>query len=424
MPKVYSRSQGKVIEQPGAQAGGMGGGGDGGMMGGMDPQMMKQLFTLLMLQDPSQISKLTQLYGFMAPTEETAAEKKTQKGLEDSISGGLYKLNEIRGILDKYGGQDVAGLSPALKAGFGKGISREGPFGGLAPGEGTNILQAALSDYNTRLFEIAGKAFTDPEKGLLEGLILDIGDDELRMKDKMAQAEQMIRLRAQQQGVQVPGSVAPQAAPTQQPQAPQRQPAYGFQPSEPTQPPTGKPSGIMSSLMPRTSGFLQSSKEQPWSTKEKLPVLLGGPLGGMAFSERYRKEALPAGMESFMAYTILKSLLGTLGGKGSPLQQTRDVTAGPEGRELLETKRMGWAPKYETDAPHEQVVAGERVARDVQKYMRETQPLTAILDTLLGKQAGTQTSLRGFLGGAARAIPKAVGTGIGFGLGGKLGGYF
>lgn len=131
--------------------------------------------------------------------------EKEEQELGSSIQGGLSKIGEIRSILGEYEGEDVAGLSPSIKTKFFKGLSREkGMLKSWAPSEGTNLLQAAISEYNTRLFEIAGKAFTGPEKSLLEGMVLEVGDDELRLKDKMVQAEEMIKLKARNAGVDVP----------------------------------------------------------------------------------------------------------------------------------------------------------------------------------------------------------------------------
>ena len=150
-------------------------------------------------------SRLADLAKLFAPEGLSAGEQKEKRETETSITGGFSKINEIRSLLGKYQGEDIAGIGPWLKAKLFKGISpSSGILKGLAPSEGINTLQAAISDYNTRLFEIAGKAFTGPERSLLEGFVLDIGDDEERIKDKMDQAEKMIELRANNLGMKLP----------------------------------------------------------------------------------------------------------------------------------------------------------------------------------------------------------------------------
>lgn len=183
-------------------------GGIGGNAEGESP--IEEMLKMAALADPKNLTRYKGLLDIFGTPKQTTAERKEEKAGKESMSGGLSKLKEIYSILEQNKGQDISGIIPSWKTKLGGGLSREGLLGKLlAPSQATNTLQAAISDYNTRLFEIAGKAFTGPEKSILEGLILSVGDDEARMKDKMAQAQKMIQLRAQQSNVTIPNQQLP-----------------------------------------------------------------------------------------------------------------------------------------------------------------------------------------------------------------------
>ena len=198
----------------------MGGMGEtGGMGSNLGGSQIENVLKMAALADMgsggkniTELKTLLDMFGTPKPTSAELTEKrKTQTG----ITGGLSKLGEIYSILDQYKGQDITGLGPSLRTKLGGGLSRESFMGKLlAPSQATNTMQAAISDYNTRLFDIAGKAFTGPEKSLLEGLVLGIGDDEQRLRDKMAQAQKMIELKAQEASVSIPKPTNNQGVPT------------------------------------------------------------------------------------------------------------------------------------------------------------------------------------------------------------------
>lgn len=205
--KAYSRSQGKIIDVPDNTFGGGTGGGAGMGMGGSafsqgGLDVMKKMFALAALQDPKNISKYTSLidlFSMFGPSED-------ELELQKSLQGGLTEISGIKEFLNTREGEDITGYMPGIKSTnrFFRGLDPEGFLGGtlgLAPSQSTNTFQARISQYNTRLFDIAGKAFTGTERDLLEGLVLDISDDEGRIMDKVQEAENMIREKMGSTGV-------------------------------------------------------------------------------------------------------------------------------------------------------------------------------------------------------------------------------
>ncbi len=402
MAKVYSRSQGKVIDQPEAGGGGMGMGG----LGGGDQDQMKQLFTLLMLQNPKDISKLSSLYKFIAPPEQTGAERKEDKAAKDSITAGLSKLNEISSILDKYQGQNIAGFGPGLKTKIGRGFSPEGPLGGLAPSQATNTLQAAFSDYNTRLFEIAGKAFTGPEKEILEGLVLDIKDDEIRTRTKISQAEQMIKLRAKNLGVEIAGLEQLQ----QQPGIPGQAP--GVTGAAPTT--TGR-GGDITNLIPLLTSLLggaAGSLVGPWGT------VAGGGLGQFAGTQiqdllqgqQPTEKSVGSGMSRAAGDMALRTLFA--GGPSRVFESAKQSFASPQALDLMGVKSQAYQNIKQLPGT-EAALESSNVARDIRQYLPEIDPTASVLEGLQSKSLGMENWLKQLFG----VIPRAVGQGVGFGLG-------
>lgn len=144
-----------------------------------------------------------QSLGFL-PAQATPEERKMQKekaDLQTALTGGMSKSNLLTDLLNQYVDKNVSGIGPKLRTKVASGVSPTGLGSLIAPSRETNTLQAILSDYNTRLFDIAGKAFTGPEKDLLAGLVLDIGDSEERLQDKIAQAQVLMANKAKEQGL-------------------------------------------------------------------------------------------------------------------------------------------------------------------------------------------------------------------------------
>jgi hypothetical protein len=210
-----------------------------------------------------------------SPEERKATEEKRKLG--ESFKSSQSQLGYLNQMLDQYQSKDVSGLFPFLKAKFGKGISKEGLLGGFAPSQETNLLEAAISDYNTRLFEIAGKAFTGPEKSILEGLILGIDDDEARLKDKIYQANRLITNKGSELGFNLPnqGGTQNQSLSTNITQTGGGQPPTPKIPAE----------GILNFLLGRTTDYAKKAMGgELEQQKEPLSVLEGltqgaGPIG-------------------------------------------------------------------------------------------------------------------------------------------------
>lgn len=173
----------------------------GGMFGKDKFQSLNLALAMMALKDPENLSTykgLIDLFGKFEPEEE-------DKDLTESLSSGASKLDEISSTISTYTGEgkDVSGFLPGIKTKIGKGFSNKGLGALIAPSTETTDLEAAISEYNTRLFDIAGKAFTGPEKELLEGLVLSIKDDEGRLQTKIKRARKMIEDEAKRRGVSI-----------------------------------------------------------------------------------------------------------------------------------------------------------------------------------------------------------------------------
>jgi hypothetical protein len=179
--KAFSRSQGKVVDIPDA----------GGSpmatpdMGNGDSDQIKAAFLLQMMKQPKQAANLMQVYKFAHPDPTEADikrnEQKTQlntdlnsslediqnarSNLQTTGSGGQYSLYGIRKMLPQW----LGGITPEVAR-----------------------TQASLSQVNQRLFDIAGKAFTGPERQILEGQILDLMKNPASNQAALDQAESLI----------------------------------------------------------------------------------------------------------------------------------------------------------------------------------------------------------------------------------------
>ncbi len=132
--------------------------------------------------------------------QKAAALNANQQKLIDSI--GDFKLAKAKGqaVLDA--------LAKSTK-GVGTGAGIEGWLQGLFGGELSADLQVTeplISQYNTKLFEIAGKSFTGPEKDVLNGLKLNVKDGPETIRSKIEQANQMLD---QQMAVALTGQLVP-----------------------------------------------------------------------------------------------------------------------------------------------------------------------------------------------------------------------
>lgn len=199
--KVYSRSQGKIIEAPNGAS-------PSPTMestvttprpsgsSNIDPEMMKKLFLAAMVSQPKQATSLKSIFEFVNPPKSEADKKLLQEGEQTNkeIDDQLALIQQLKTQI-KQGGTGVSATDPF-------GIRSTLPnklFGGiqnpLALPENTKKLRPMISDFNTRLFEIAGKAFTGSERGLLKGLILSENQDPSVMEQTLLQAEHKLRQR-------------------------------------------------------------------------------------------------------------------------------------------------------------------------------------------------------------------------------------
>jgi hypothetical protein len=132
----------------------------------------------------------------LAATQQKDTEKvmKDQTEKANLLKTQRDKVKSIKDIIAS--GKAPTGLIPGLKFQITKRL-------GGASAQQTQ-LSTAYSDFNTRLFEIAGKAFTGPEKDLLQGMVLQLGNapdftlnqldqiDQLLYDEQMRQAAQFL----------------------------------------------------------------------------------------------------------------------------------------------------------------------------------------------------------------------------------------
>jgi len=284
----------------------------------------------------------------------SATERKAEKDLGDSIKAGFWKGDEITSILNKYSGQDISGTGPWIKAMVFKGESKKGTFGGLAPAQGTNVLQTAMSDYNRRLFEIAGKTFPGKEQQILEGLLLDIRDDEERLRDKLEQGQKMLLLEAQNRGVTIPeeykkkGTITSRLGQTQMPSQPeQTRPQKGALEKFLT----GETIPIASSIL---GGVIGTAGAGP------VGGVAGGGLGMYGGTQLKNVLASLAGYKEFNAGESVESgmnkatidmALRTLFGHKKIFGQLRDVVSGSNAVPIDTTPIIQAGDKYASNNP-------------------------------------------------------------------------
>jgi hypothetical protein len=109
---------------------------------------------------------------------------KAMKEMSDASSGinnWLEKIQSVRGLIRS------TNVSTGFVPGLMFQLQKRGILG--KPTEEKSRASTAISDLNTQLFEIAGKAFTGPEKSLLEGLVVGIGSDKSFIEQQLNQME-------------------------------------------------------------------------------------------------------------------------------------------------------------------------------------------------------------------------------------------
>lgn len=106
----------------------------------------------------------------------TAQQQKTKDAI-NSLDAGLTRLLTLRDKLQKG----------EVSSGFGAGISTflQRLIPGYTPSKGVRAVQNDISQINQSLFDVAGKAFTEPERQLLPGLILREQDSPDVLTDKV-----------------------------------------------------------------------------------------------------------------------------------------------------------------------------------------------------------------------------------------------
>ena len=106
---------------------------------------------------------------------------KELSGTATGVSELLNKINDVRNMIRT--GKAPTGFMPGLKFQ----LQKRGILG--TPSPETSRLSTSISDLNTQLFELAGKAFTGPEKSILEGLVIGMGSDKDYIDQQLTQME-------------------------------------------------------------------------------------------------------------------------------------------------------------------------------------------------------------------------------------------
>lgn len=115
-------------------------------------------------------------------------EIKTSKTL---LQGSLKTIQKAREALSTSGSgaqyTDIFGIREKLPGGL--------------PGTARKT-KSIFSQANTELFKVAGKAFTGPERSIIEGIVLDISKDPTANREALNQAEELIKQRLDSYGIE------------------------------------------------------------------------------------------------------------------------------------------------------------------------------------------------------------------------------
>jgi hypothetical protein len=150
--------------------------------GEMDFDGIQKILQLQAVSDPKNVSKYAALIDILKPDEGTSL----QKNEKSAASEGLSLISGAR--------KSLTGRKTGPKAGIASKV--QSLTGYEIPGwfnSDVSIARGDISNINTQLFDIAGKAFTKGEKELLSGLKLDTHDSPEEIQRKLDSWEKILR---------------------------------------------------------------------------------------------------------------------------------------------------------------------------------------------------------------------------------------